>query len=49
MPINPELLFKIPRDIRNKLIFETSYGGEFFLVSDEKIASLTAQKYLQNQ
>ncbi|OEZ33890.1 hypothetical protein AS144_01970 [Francisella endosymbiont of Amblyomma maculatum] len=41
LPINPELLLKIPRDIRNKLIFETSYG-EFFEVSDEKIASLTA-------
>lgn len=27
--INLELLLKISRDIRNKLIFETSYGESF--------------------
>ncbi|ASG67818.1 alanine dehydrogenase [Francisella halioticida] len=41
LPINPELLLKIPRDIRNNLIFEAGYG-ESFGISDEKIASLTA-------
>ena len=41
LPINPELLLKIPRNIRNNLIFEIGYG-ESFGVSDEKIVSLTA-------
>lgn len=52
LPINPELLLKIPRDIRNNLIFEVGYG-ESFGISDEKIASLTAgvssrQEILEN-
>ena len=52
LSINLELLLKILRDIRNKLIFETSYG-ESFGVSDEKIVSLTAgvssrQEILEN-
>ncbi|MBK2093749.1 N(5)-(carboxyethyl)ornithine synthase [Francisella philomiragia] len=52
LPINPELLLKIPRDIRNSLVFEAGYG-ESFGISDEKIASLTAgvvsrQEILEN-
>jgi alanine dehydrogenase len=40
VPIHPEHLMRLPKDIRNQLIFEKGYGNPFDL-NDEKIASLS--------
>jgi alanine dehydrogenase len=40
LPIHPDHLLTIPKNIRDQLIFEAGYG-ESVGVSDEKIASLT--------
>ncbi|WP_258238691.1 hypothetical protein [Arcobacter sp. F2176] len=44
LPIHPKHLSRIPKELREQLIFEKGYGSPFG-ISDEEIASLSGGGY----